>query len=131
MTCADEVTIPLCGRAPGEARRALARYRERVEEGLLDDLRLLTSELVSNAVTHSRRGPGDPITITFTLASERIHVEVVDRGEGVAELRPRSIAPPSGLQLVELISDRWSSTISNSFHVWFEIDVTENGLLHR
>jgi hypothetical protein len=125
------VTIPLSGHAPGQARHALDRYRERIEEGVLDDLRLLTSELVSNAVTHSRRGEGDPITVTFTLASERIRVEVVDRGEGVVELRPRSIAPPSGLQFVELISDRWSSLISNSFHVWFEIDVTENHLLHR
>jgi hypothetical protein len=42
----------------------------------------------------------------------------------VLELTPRATNPPSGPGLVELLSDRWSSHQNDTFHVWFEIDIT-------
>ena len=56
---------------------------------------------------------------------------MVDGGKGVTPLRPRSQVLPSGLRYVELLSDRWGSDVANRFHVWFEIDVVANPLLHR
>jgi hypothetical protein len=46
-------------------------------------------------------------------------------------LTPRSVEPPSGLQFVELLSDRWDGSKVNSFHVWFEINTEQNGLYGR
>ena len=60
-----------------------------------------------------------------------MRVEVVDQRDGIQPLRPRALAPPSGLGYVELHSDRWSSGTVDSFHVWFEIDVKTDGLIER
>jgi hypothetical protein len=49
---------------------------------------------------------------------------VTDGGTGKLVLAPRTINPPSGLGMVQMLSDRWSSRQNDSFHVWFEIDVT-------
>jgi hypothetical protein len=126
-----ELTLPLSVHAPRQARRSLERYQPTIDEGLLNDLKLLTGELVTNAVRHSGCPQGDPITVTVDFEHERVRVEVVDRGDGVASLLARSILPPSGVQLLELISDRWSSAIAHSFLVWFEIGTAANSMLHR
>jgi hypothetical protein len=97
----------------------------------LDDLRILSSETVTNAVRHSGRREGDPIDVATTITSTLVRVEVKDLGVGVDTLRPRSLRPPSGLGYVDLLSDRWSSMIGDSFHVWFEIDVHSNALIRR
>jgi anti-sigma regulatory factor (Ser/Thr protein kinase) len=131
MNAALELTVPLSVHAPGQARHALERYEPTIEEGLLNDLKLLTGELVTNAVQHSGCPEGDPIGITADFGYDRVRVEVVDRGDGVDVLRARSDLPPSGVQLLELMSDRWSSAIGHSFHVWFEIDTHDNAMLHR
>ncbi|MGZ4420029.1 MAG: hypothetical protein ACXVFJ_01680, partial [Gaiellaceae bacterium] len=65
------------------------------------------------------------------LSDEAIRVEVTDQGTGRQDLRPRSMQPPSGLGFVHLLTDRWSSTPVESFQVWFEIDITTNGLTKR
>jgi len=127
----NSVTIELSVHAPRDARRYFDRYAATLHHALLDDIRILTSEIVTNAVRHSGRPPGDPIEIRTSLTDETVRVEVVDRGSGVARLRPRSKTPPSGLQYVQLISDRWSSSIVKCFHVWFEIDVKSNALISR
>jgi anti-sigma regulatory factor (Ser/Thr protein kinase) len=124
------MTIALSPIAPRTARASWDRYTNRIEEALLDDLRILSSEIVTNVVQHSGRPNGDPIEITTTLTPTVIRVEVKDMGDGVDLLEPRSTSPPSGLAYVERLSDRWSSRIG-SFHVWFEIDVRSNGLLKR
>ena len=57
--------------------------------------------------------------------------KVGDEGSGLASLEPRSLNPPSGLGYLEILSDRWSSHQTDSFHVWFEIDVTARTVLTR
>jgi len=127
----DSVTIALSVHAPRKARQFFDRYVGRLHPTLLDDVRILASEIVSNAVRHSGRPPGDPIKLIASVTTETMRVEVVDQGRGVEALRPRCEMPPSGLQYVNLISDRWSSSIERSFHVWFEIDVRSNALIIR
>jgi anti-sigma regulatory factor (Ser/Thr protein kinase) len=126
------VNVALSLRAPGEVRHSLkARYAESMEPSLLDDVVLATSEMVSNAVVHSGCPEGDPITVQATVDDDVLHVEVADNGRGVDPLVARSSSPPSGLSYVEFVSDRWSSHNSQSFHVWFEIDITHRTVLHR
>ena len=127
------MTLALSDRAPRQIRHSLeARYVGLMERSLLDDLTVLTSELVSNAVQHSGCAADDPLTVQATVADGVLRVEVRDSGDGVGELVPRSTRPPSGLGLVEKMSDRWSSGVTRSFQVWFEIDVViRNEMLCR
>jgi anti-sigma regulatory factor (Ser/Thr protein kinase) len=124
------MTVALSVRAPREVRRSFDQFSDGVEASLLDDLRILSTEVVSNAVRHSGRPTGDPIDVVTTFGPSSVRVEVVDQGEGVTPLTPRSTSPPSGLHLLELISDRWSSS-RGSFHVWFEIDTLTDSLVRR
>ena len=126
------MTIALSLDAPREVRHSLeAQYVGSMERSLLDDLTLLASEVVTNAVQHSGRPHGDPIEVQTTVVDGVLRMEVTDRGVGVHELEARSIKPPSGLGYVEILSDRWSSRINSSFQVWFEIDVVSRDTLYR
>jgi anti-sigma regulatory factor (Ser/Thr protein kinase) len=127
-----ELIVTLSRQAPREVRHSLeARYRESMERALLDDVTLLTSEVVTNAVQHSGCPDGDPLTVRARVADGTLRVEVVDQGSGVDGLTPRSLEPPSGLGYLHLLSDRWASEVGNSFHVWFEIDVETRTMLFR
>jgi anti-sigma regulatory factor (Ser/Thr protein kinase) len=128
----DVVTLALSNFAPSEIRRSLrARYRDSMEQSLLDDVTVLASEIVTNSVVHSGRPRGDAITVTATTIDGTLRVQVEDRGKGVHNLEPASIEPPSGLGYVQRLSDRWSSRSNGSFQVWFEIDVVNRTMLHR
>ena len=124
------MTVQLSAHAPGQVRRSFDQFADRVDAELLDDLRILSTEIVTNAVVHSGRPTGDPIEVVTTFGPKHVRVEVIDQGDGVTPLIPRSTSPPSGLQLVELVSHRWSSSVG-SFHVWFEIDTHTNTLIRR
>lgn len=125
------LTVGLSPNAPREVRHSFDQHSDQFEESLLNDVRVLSSEIVANAVQHSGRPQGDPITVDTTVQSDVLRVEVVDQGDGAPPLRPRSSTPPSGLGYVDRLSDRWSSQVVSSFQVWFEIDVKTNGLIER
>lgn len=81
----------------------------------LDAVRLLTSELVTNAVVHSYSAGGllmVRVGVTFPdVASRLVHIEVADNG---SEARP-VVTPDAageggrGLFLVEAMSARWGA----------------------
>ena len=127
----QRMTLVLSLDAPRRARHFFDRYQDEIEASLLDDLRIASSELVTNAVAHSGRPEGDPIEMVTTVSAEMIRVQVTDQGDGPAPLQPRSLTPPSGLAFVGLLSDRWSGETIESFRVWFEIDTRTNGLIRR
>jgi hypothetical protein len=104
--------------------------RDAIEQDLFDDLRIITSELVSNAVRHSGKEEGDPITVHTTLAANVFRIEVVDYADVVAVLGPVH-ERRSGLALVAIVCDRWAGSTTTPFSVWAEIDVHTNGLVRR
>ena len=78
---------------------------------------LLTSELVTNSVQHSNSGrAGGTVTLTLISIPGGIRVEVIDDG---AETTPTVSVDPHrqpdladsgrGLELVEMLSARWSN----------------------
>ena len=91
----------------------------------------MASEMASNAVQHSGRPDGDPISMSSNVTDGVLRIEVGDQGRGVANLSARSLEPPSGLGYLDTLSDRWASRQNGTFHVWFEIDVTSRTLLSR
>jgi anti-sigma regulatory factor (Ser/Thr protein kinase) len=92
---------------------------------LLDDLRLLVSELVTNAVVHGAPGEAEPIDLEVTTDGP-VRVDVVDRGAGFAP-GPRRSDPLGGwgLVLVERLADRWGVAEEAGTRVWFEVDVPQ------
>jgi hypothetical protein len=91
-----------------------------------DDVVLLSSDSLTNAVLHSASGIGGTFCVSVLVESGCILVEVHDLGSVTAPVIRRSRQPGesgAGLSLVEMIADRWG------FHggqcgrvVWFEMD---------
>ncbi|HEX8647756.1 MAG TPA: ATP-binding protein, partial [Thermoleophilaceae bacterium] len=96
--------------AAAEARAALGVLDGRVEAGMLDDIRLLVSELVTNSVRHSGATRGASVRLTVASRGHSVRVEVIDAGRGF-EPRPRTKphdeAGGWGLHLVQQIASRW------------------------
>lgn len=82
----------MCRTAPGSENSRERRYlfapewarellTERTTAPLLDDVLLLLSEVVTNAITHSDSGrtAGRRVTVRVIYASGDVHVEVTDR----------------------------------------------------
>jgi anti-sigma regulatory factor (Ser/Thr protein kinase) len=109
-------------RSSAAARRVVERLEPALDAGTLADLRLLVSELVTNAIEHV---PGDDdITIAVTLLDGRVRVEVSDSGSGFA-YRAREEGDPMGsgwgLHFVGLLAESWGTGSDDGASVWFEM----------
>ena len=94
-----------------------------IDEERIPDLRLVISEVITNAVRHG--GEGDML-VAVTPKRDFLCVQVTDTGDGFAP-RPRAYEPDEdggfGLFLVERLTRRWGLTRENSnTRVWFEFD---------
>jgi len=111
--------------AASAARNALLALEARVDRQCLEDIRLLVSELVTNAVRHAGGPRGGEVALDVTIDAPKIHVEVADPGAGFdPQPRDDEINRPGGwgLYLVDRIADRWGVVRNQLNHVWFEID---------
>lgn len=109
--------------AAAEARHALAGIT--LADGRERDVRLLVSELVTNAVRHANLAPGDIILLVVEVEDATLRVEVHDPGGGFVPTAPApDPARPSGwgLYLVEELADRWGVDSDDRTLVWFEVD---------
>ena len=113
---------------PGAVSEA-RRWAAAVTRGLLDgdqaqNLRLIVSELVTNALRHG--ADGARIDLAVTPKPEFLCVQVTDDGPGLAP-RPRALETEDnggfGLFFVEQLARRWGVTRENRrTRVWFELD---------
>lgn len=111
--------------APALARAEVTRRSEQLDldASLAQSLILLVSEVVSNAVRHSRGDPAAPIELVASFGAERIRVTVTDAGEGFLP-RPRdpgSTRDGYGLYLLEKVATRWGVDSRGDTKVWFEL----------
>ena len=102
----------------------LGRSSELVAGQRSEDLALVLSEIVTNAVRHG----GGQVEISVTPKPEFLCVQVTDDGPGFVP-RPGAMASePSGgfgLFLVERLTRRWGLTReAQRTRVWFEFDYT-------
>jgi anti-sigma regulatory factor (Ser/Thr protein kinase) len=113
--------------APATARAALTRWLSgHVPIEVLEDARLLASELITNSIRH----PEFPDDAALRLAVQlreggAVRVEVRDPGmAGVVAPRvpDREHGGGFGLQLVDMIATRWGVNRTGGTHVWFEVD---------
>ncbi|MEA2168227.1 MAG: hypothetical protein QOF76_1527, partial [Solirubrobacteraceae bacterium] len=111
--------------APRQARQAVdAWLRETLGRDKLEDVKLLVSELVTNAVRHPNSG--DRIELEVALQRTNVRVVVSDPGRGFR--KPSVKAPPDdqpggrGLLIVERLASRWGVSPGRTTRVWFELD---------
>jgi len=113
--------------AASRARRALADLKAPLPVSVRQDLELLVSEVVTNAVRHGGGADGYPIDMSVRVDERCVRVEVADRGPG---FEPDPLPPTMfqesgwGLYLVGQLSDRWGvERTDRGASVWFEIDL--------
>lgn len=122
---AIELALPRTQDAPALARREVEReFGPELDEHVLDDAKLVVSELVANAVAH---GAGD-VTVRARLEDDRLRLEVSDEGSGppvaIAEGRTDDDDYSGwGLKVVDALSVRYGA-YAGSTHFWAELAVS-------
>jgi anti-sigma regulatory factor (Ser/Thr protein kinase) len=107
----QEIRVPANARAVQEVRRALGELG--LPPPLLEDARLLVSELVTNSIRHAGLGRDDWILVRASWSGTKLWVEVMDRNgaEPPPVTRATRPAPEAesgwGLYLVERLAARW------------------------
>jgi anti-sigma regulatory factor (Ser/Thr protein kinase) len=88
---------------------------------LYDDVVLLTSELATNAILHTRSGAGGSFTVAVTHSDSAVRVCVSDAGSDGCRTSTQATSG-RGLPLIEALSHRWGFTReAGSTTVWFEL----------
>jgi anti-sigma regulatory factor (Ser/Thr protein kinase) len=113
--------------APGLGRAAVAEWSACLPLGAdsSDLLRLLVSELLTNAVRHSA---GEEITLAGLLADDHLLVTVTDSGVGELPVarEPDLARGGYGLHLVDTFAREWGVERANGTRVWFTMDVASD-----
>ncbi|MEA2364025.1 MAG: serine/threonine-protein kinase RsbW [Thermoleophilaceae bacterium] len=120
----DGISMRLRGgpEAAARARRALTKLRSDIDPPLMETLRLLVTELVSNSVRHAR---SDTVILKVLVGRTAVLTEVTDEGPG---FDPTGTGGPGtdesgwGLFLVERLAHRWGvNQGTDATKVWFEL----------
>ena len=104
------------------ARRFVADALERAGREPPDEVMLVTSELVSNAVIHG----ADPVEVHLQLVDDALHLEVHDAGGAeidVPSMPGNGALGGRGLPLVAALARSCGSRLDNRGHttVWAEL----------
>jgi serine/threonine-protein kinase RsbW len=101
-----------------------------LDDGVLHDAMLLTSELVTNAIRHSRSGAaGGSVLLVILQAGDGIGVEVSDGGsaDGTPVVKEDVLTCEGhGLFLVEAVASHWGyrRAEEDGTTVWFWLDLS-------
>lgn len=120
-----ELELPRELDSAATARQAIGELTGQLPEDVVGDVRLLVSELVTNALRHSGLTETDSITLSVRLGVENVRVEVTDPGSGfdpaLTPTDPQD-ADGWGLYLVKTLSDAWGvQAQAGGTLVWFEL----------
>jgi anti-sigma regulatory factor (Ser/Thr protein kinase) len=125
-----ERSFPATCEAPGSARRSLDTLARTVGPELLGVLRLLVSELVTNAVEHGSPSESSRVTLRLLVFPASIAAVVEDEGPGFREPPPmpdEDAIHGWGLHIVPELADRYGIETSPRTAVWFELERRDSG----
>ena len=126
------------------AHQSVLGVASALDPAVLADVRLLISELVTNAIRHAQLHPDDWIDLHVDIEDDGIRVEVQDPGRGFDPGATRALGPSNGaanghdefdglpwppaesgwgLLLLRRIASRWGVERGNHTRVWFEMDL--------
>ena len=113
----------------GGARDAVLEHAAGLPTSSREDLQLLVSEVVTNAVRHGGGVEGRAIILRVIEGRELLRVEVTDDGEGFERTTPTPRADGGwGLFFVDKLASRWDVELTEGgTRVWFEMDVPADG----
>jgi len=121
-----ELELPPLADSVAKARARLDSLRGLIKDDLLEDLRLLVSEVVTNSVRHAGLGPRDSVELHVVADAEHVRAEILDTGPGFAAPVDDPVAGAGsgwGLYLVERVADRWGvDRADGRTRVWFEME---------
>jgi hypothetical protein len=124
----DPHSYPMTAESAAFARHDVNRFEGLIEPSLLDDMRIVTSELVTLMIAQSADEHGS-LVVTTSLAFNVLRIEVDQvRASGTA---PEHATILPGEPLIRGISDRCSDLKRIPFQTWVEIDVRTNGVVTR
>jgi anti-sigma regulatory factor (Ser/Thr protein kinase) len=105
--------------APAEARRFVASLSDRIPQPVLEDVLVVTSELVTNSYKHAGNPEGFPIEVAVDLTEDRVRLEVVDHSvlDPTPETADERQDVKLELALVDRIADAWGRVEGG---VWVE-----------
>jgi anti-sigma regulatory factor (Ser/Thr protein kinase) len=108
--------------AAAKARRSLATLRGDLDAPVMEILRLLVTELVTNSVRHAR---ADTVLLRVLIGKSAVRTEVTDAGPGFDPDEVGSLSSDRtgwGLFLVERLATRWGVRRNgDGTSVWFEL----------
>jgi serine/threonine-protein kinase RsbW len=124
MMDAIEMTLLAVPAAAATARREVTRrLSARVAVNALEDVRLLLTELVTNALRHGKVTAEDEIGVRAEVAEGTVRIEVHDPGRNgeVEPRRPGARGGGYGLFLVDRLTSRWGVDHRDGTTVWAEL----------
>ncbi len=113
--------------APTAATEARVDVTEQLAPRLgarvLEDVRLLVTELITNALRHGKLTAGDRVSVKARVDEGVVRIEVRDPGNNgdVAPRQPGSRGGGYGLFLVEQLARRWGVDRRDGTVVWCEL----------
>jgi len=121
---AIELSLPPAPTAPTQARSEVtARLASLVGARSLEDVRLLVTELITNALRHGKLRTGDRVSVKASVDGDVVRIEVHDPGRDgdVAQRPPGPRGGGYGLYLVEQLAKRWGVDRDDGTLVWCEL----------
>ena len=118
------MTLPAAPASATTARcEVTRRLSPKVAVRALEDVRLLLTELVTNALRHSKASAGDEIGVKAEVRDGTVRLEVSDPGNDgpVTPREPGSNGGGYGLFLVERLTDQWGVDSRDRTTVWAEL----------
>jgi anti-sigma regulatory factor (Ser/Thr protein kinase) len=111
--------VPFAASSVSVARQQLKAWM--LEGGIVgdvvEDARVVISELVANSVRHAQPLPDGDILVSWKMATQGLQISVTDGGSGT---RPRKVNAPSsalagrGMAIVETLAATWWSDKTRS-----------------
>jgi anti-sigma regulatory factor (Ser/Thr protein kinase) len=118
--------LPVGPTAPATARRLVRCLTHTVAPEALENLELLVTELVTNAVRHAGLDEHGWISVELVASPTAVHVEVCDPGRGFEGHDATTVAGQErgsgwGLFLVGQLASRWGVRHDECTRVWFDL----------
>lgn len=122
-----EVELAADAEAASQARTVVSQATAKLPGDLSFRARLAASELVTNSVIHPQKRPQPVVRLVVAISPSGLRVEVRDGGapfESTPRHPSQHTSSGRGLQLVDVLVDRWGTDHEDANLVWFEIDTT-------
>lgn len=114
-------SFPASTAAVSLARNAIAEHVDQLGfSARREDVRLLVSELVTNAVIHAAGG----CEVTVRIADDCLRIEVADHSHRTIDLQPQTLTRTNGrgLFIVQTLADSWGvDHHAGGKAVWFQL----------